>query len=101
MPLANAPDRYVSFKGIDFEGNTQKVIDMLRPHLDNPENDNPFYGKLSEYLDRVEQGLPINGKKMDKLFFIHCYMNNLRDIFENVGDNEGLQMLEKVEQECC
>lgn len=101
MTSSEKPDRYKSFKGIDFEGNTQLVIDMLRRHIDNPQSGNLFYEKLSEYLDRVENGVPINGKHMDKLFFIHCYMNNLRDIFENEGDEEGLQILEKVERECC
>jgi len=101
MSATKEPDRYVSFKGIDFEGNTQRVVDLLQRHLDNPESDNPFYRKLSEYLDRVEKGVPVNGKHMDKLFFIHCYMNNILEVFEDAGDEEGVRMLAKVERECC
>ena len=34
---AEKPDRYVSFKGIDCDGNARRLIACLRRHIDDPE----------------------------------------------------------------
>ena len=40
------PDRYLSFKGIYEEENTQELIRMLRVHIDDPDKTNAFWEKF-------------------------------------------------------
>ena len=101
MENSTAPDRYVTFKNIDCEGNTNRLINMLRSHIDQPQQGNPFWEKMTGLLDRITQGIPVNGIRMDYLFFIHSYINNIRDIFEQQGDEEALELLERIERESC
>jgi len=101
METLTTPDRYKSFRGIDSEGNPRRLIAMLRRHIDTPRNSNPFWIKMGELLDRIAAGELINGIRMDNLFFIHSYINNLRDLFEEVEDHQAIQLLEQIERECC
>ena len=36
-------DRYVSFAGIDCDGNSRRVIEVLLRHLENPTNRNAYW----------------------------------------------------------
>jgi len=101
MENPSGPDRYKSFKDIDCEGNSTRLIDMLRAHIDGPQKGNPFWIKMGELLDRIAQGIPVNGIRMNNLFFIHSYINNIRDLLEQQEDEEALALLEQVERECC
>jgi len=94
-------DRYVSFLGIDCEGNSRKLMAMLRRHIDDPAKSNPFWEKFREKLSRV--GLPDanGGRCLDELFLIHTYINNLYEIFEEYEDEEALALLGCIERECC
>ncbi len=96
-----APDRYVSFKGIDCVGNSKRLMEMLRQHIDQPERSNPFWEKFKERLDQIGTPLGSGGRACDELFLIHTYINNLYEIFEEYEDVEALELLEKIERECC
>ncbi len=39
--------------------------------------------------------------KHDDLFFVSAQMNNLYSFFEELDNQEALQLLWKLEQECC
>lgn len=101
MDTLCSPDRYKSFQGIDCEGNTRRLIAMLRRYIDDPGNHDPFSQKLGDLLDRIAAGELINGIRMDYLFFIHSYINNLRDLFDQYRDDQAMQLLEQIERECC
>ena len=93
-------DRYVTYKDIDCEGNSKKLMAMLRRHIDDPEKSNPFWEKFKERLALV--GVPQeDGRQIDEIFLIHNYINNLYEIFEEYDDQEALALLDRVEQECC
>jgi len=101
MYCKTSPDRHKSFHGIDCEGNTTRLIKMLRVHIDDPGKCDQFWEKMKNLLDHIDQGIPINGIRMDKLFFIHSYINNIHDLFEQQGDEVALQLLDRIERECC
>jgi len=91
------PDRYLSFKGIDEEKNTQEFIRMLRVHINDPDKTNAFWEKYKLMLADSESGK--SGK--DYLFLIHSYINVLRDYLEEMEDDAALTLLEKIEVESC
>lgn len=94
-------DRYVSFKDINCEGNSKRLMYLLRRHIEDPEKGNPFWDKFKEKLDLVGQPAQTSGRELDELFLIHTYINNLYEIFETYDDQPALELLEQIERECC
>ena len=93
-------DRYVSFNGIESDANAKRVIELLRRHIDTPEVNNPFWDRFRDKLDGIYSGTG-DGRRLDELFLIHSYTNNIRDVFEERGDAAALLMLQQVEEESC
>ena len=94
-------DRYVSFKNIDCEGNSKRLMAMLRRHIDDPEKCDPFWDRFKEKLARAGNPEGNGGRVLDELFLIHTCINNLYEIFETYDDAEALALLEQIERECC
>lgn len=97
----NRPDRYVSFAGIDADGNSRRLIKMLLRHIDDPQKSNRFWELFREKLAKV--GLPEenSGRLLDELYLIHANINNIRELFEDYEDLEALELLEQIENESC
>lgn len=93
-PVAET-DRYVSFVGIDCDGQALRFIDMLRPYMDDPAKSNAFWVRFAEKLN------PQSGPSHDELFLIHAHINILRDQLEAADDVKALLLLDKIESECC
>lgn len=88
-------DRYVSFEGIDCDGNAQQIMTYIDHHLTYPERNNAFW----EYFCQKRAGG--SGPKPDNLFLIHSNINQIRELFETWDDQPALILLEQVEEECC
>lgn len=99
--MANQPDRYVSFRDIDCAGNSQRLMEMLLRHLEDPDKSNPFWEKFKDKLAQADQPLLNHGPCLDHLFLIHTYINNLSEFFEQYLDTEALALLDQIERECC
>jgi len=94
-------DRYVTFKGIDGEGNSRRLLELLRGYIDDPATSNPFWEKFRAGLDRAAS-LPSGcGNRRDELLLVHSYINNIRELFEAHDDREALDLLQQVEEESC
>ncbi|HEY6874278.1 MAG TPA: N(2)-fixation sustaining protein CowN [Geobacteraceae bacterium] len=93
-------DRYVTFKGIDGDGNAQRLVAMLRRYIGDPAHANPFWDKFKEKLALAAPGAN-NGRRLDELFLVHSYINNIRELFEDQGDREALALLHQIELESC
>lgn len=91
----NTRDRYVTFEGLDCDGNAAKVVEAIRNHIVDP----AAAGKWSEYFHAKFGEQERLG--VDDLFFVGSQMNNLFTFFEELGDKESLDLLYQVEQECC
>jgi len=99
--MPDKKDRYVTYLNIDCEGNSKKLMEMLRRHIDVPEKSNPFWEKFKEKLAQVGNAQINHGRCLDELFLIHTYINNLYEIFEEYEDEEALALLNQIERECC
>lgn len=101
MQRENKPDRYLSFAGIEGDKNSRELMALLRRHIDDPEKSDPFWERFKEKLARVEKPEANGGRCLDELFLIHSYLNNIRDLFEEYGDEAGMTLLERIELESC
>lgn len=89
-------DRYISFEGIDCDGNAVRLMALLDEQLKKPGRLNAFW----EYFNRKRAGIT-PGPKMDDLYLIHSNINQFREFFEAWQDEEALTLLHKLEEECC
>ena len=97
----DSTDRYLSYLNIDCAGNSKKLMTLLRRHIDDPSKSNLFWEKFKEKLALVGKPQDNNGHCIDELFLIHTYINNLYEIFEEFADSEALELLDRIERECC
>lgn len=88
-------DRYISFCNIACDENSDKLIAMLNKHLD-AKHGNP---KWQEYfhLKCLEQ----KNMQRDNLNLIGNQTNPLYEYFTECADQEALDLLYQIEQECC
>lgn len=94
-PAPSTTDRYVTFDGIDCDGNAKILMSMIRNHIDDPEKTNKFW----EYFKNKAEGG--SGPKPDDLFLIHSNLNQIRELFELHEDEAALKLLDIIEVECC
>lgn len=94
-------DRYVTFRGIDGDGNSRRLVVMLRHHIDDPDKSNPFWEKFKEKLALAGSAAGNGGRQLDELFLVHSYINNIRELFEQYGDEQALALLDQIEAESC
>jgi hypothetical protein len=92
---SKANDRYVSFNGIDCNGNASRVMALIERNMANSEKSGPFW----DYFMAKRQ--PRSGPPPDDLFLVHCHLNQIREFFEERADAEALALLSKLEEECC
>lgn len=97
----NNTDRYVTYSNIDCVGNSKKLMLMLRQHIDSPEKSNAFWEKFKGMLDQIDKPQENHGRRIDEIFLIHTYINNLYEIFEEYADDPALKLLDQIERECC
>jgi hypothetical protein len=88
-------DRYVSFTGIDCNGNASRVMAMIERNLPHSGTSRPFW----EYF--MAKRKPRSGPPPDDLFLVHSHLNQIREFFEERADEEALTLLFKLEEECC
>lgn len=88
-------DRYISFEGIDCNGNATRVMELIERNLAAAPQSAPFW----EYF--MAKRKPRSGPPPDDLFLVHCHINQIRELFEERADAEALAFLLRVEEECC
>ncbi len=95
MSTETIRDRYVTFDGLDCNGNASRVVDTIRHYITNPGGSTQwaeyFQAKLIE-----KQRLAV-----DDLFFVGSQLNNIYAMFEELNDKSAHELLYQVEQECC
>ena len=89
------PDRYVSFQDIDCDGNARRVMACIDRHLSIPGHSTLFW----EYFMKKRAGG--SAPRPDDLFLLHSNINQVRELFETWDDDESLQLLVQLEEECC
>lgn len=93
-PCTQTTDRYVSFKGIDCAGNARAIMTRIEHHM--------THGHGSAFWDYfMNKRNAHSGPKPDDLFLIHSNLNQVRELFEEAEDEEALELLFRLEEECC
>lgn len=88
-------DRYLSFNGIDCNGNARRVMELIEKHLAESEQDELFW----KYF--INKRTPRSGPPPDDLFLVHSHINQIRELFESTADEQALALLFLLEEECC
>jgi hypothetical protein len=88
-------DRYISFEGIDCDENAERLMTCIERQIELPERSNAFW----DYFMKKRAGG--SGPKPDALFLIHSNINQVRELFETWQDEEAMELLLKLEEECC
>ena len=99
MPPADhrANDRYVTFEGIDFEGNMEAVLVHLRRYIDDPAFANPFWDRFRQRLADAEAAeQPV----ADRLLLMHAHVYYMAELFEDNDDADAIAALRRLEEEC-
>lgn len=93
-PCTQGPDRYISFKGIDCDGNARRMMEML----DRLQTDDADERTLIRLLQ--ERRVTTRGVQCDNLLLLASFVNPIRELFENHRDDAALALLEQLEAEC-
>lgn len=88
-------DRYVSFVGIDCDGNARRVMEFIQRNVTAAPQHKPFW----DYF--MSKRAPPSGLAPDDLFLVHCHINQIRELFEECNDTEAIELLLRLEEECC
>ncbi|WP_176085786.1 N(2)-fixation sustaining protein CowN [Martelella sp. HB161492] len=85
-------DRYVSFKGADWENRSAAIMAKLEAH--RARETSPFWPYFFQQRDKaLSQGF-------DDLRVLHNYVSTLRELLETLQDDDTLAMLEALEESC-
>lgn len=85
-------DRYVSFKGADWEAKSAAIMTRLESHRDRETS--PFWPYFFKQRERL------NADGLDDLRVLHNYVSTLNELLGSLDDEETLAMLEDLEVTC-
>lgn len=92
----SAPDRYKSFHGIDCEGNSRKLLECVQRHIQAQQKPNVFWKLFQQKIEESE-----DPQKPDALRLICSNVYYIEELLEDCEDEEGLELLQQVETDCC
>ena len=95
----NTTDRYTSFDGINCTGNSLRLVEAIRRHIDDPTKTNKFWEVFKVKLAQAE--LEPEKRKADQLCLLCSHVCYLDELFEEHDDKEGMELLRLLEVECC
>ena len=85
-------DRYRTFKGIDFDGQANRMLERIDSHT--REANDLFWTYFNKRRNATE------GARVDDLLLLASFVNQIRELFEDRGDELGLAWLDQLENEC-
>ncbi|MEE1673217.1 N(2)-fixation sustaining protein CowN [Agarivorans aestuarii] len=93
--LETSGDRYISFCNIQCDENADKFMAILIQHL-KAKHGNPLWQDY--FWQKIEEQQRI---QRDNLHFIGNQTNPLYEYMEECDDQQAIDLLYKIEQECC
>lgn len=93
----NQRDRYVSFNGLDCEGQAERLLARVEMLIARPAVSNLFWQKFAAQVALMRSG---SGPNRDPLYLLHANVYYLRDLLEAHGGAEDLAALDLLEEEC-
>ncbi len=98
MSIAVPPDRYISFNGIDCDGNARIVVEHVLALIDLPAYANCFWDR---FRIRLAEAGKLGARKSDELCLACSHTYYIEELFEAAADEIGLAALRRLEDECC
>lgn len=95
MTLQTDVDRYVSFCGIECDIQAERLMERVTTLINQKKGDNQWH---RYFTYKLEQKAKMNH---DDLFFIGAQMNTLTEFLQSTKDEIALDMLWRIEQQCC
>jgi hypothetical protein len=92
---APALDRYLSFVGLDCDTKARQLVEAMRQAMDSKGRQDPFWDYFAAKLKGEK------GPAHDELYYLHCHLNDLRDLLDRWHESELAALLETLEVECC
>jgi hypothetical protein len=92
VPATPCVDRYRSFKGIDFDGQSDRMMARIQSHTQNTDD------KFWAYFFRRRSAT--KGMRCDDLLLLASFVNPIRELLEERDDEIGLEWLDQLEREC-
>ena len=89
-------DRYITFEGIECDDQARRVLRYMRDCI---ETSREAPSSWSAYFERKLDEITRMGQ--DELFVVGSQVNYIRELFEHHGHREGLDLLDRIEDECC
>ena len=90
--VPSTSDRYLSFKGIDFDGQEQRMMERIALHTEG--SDDAFWAYF--YQRRNAK----SGMRCDDQLLLSSFVNQVRELLEDQDDALGLEWLDQLESEC-
>ena len=90
--VPSTSDRYLSFKGIDFDGQASRMIERITLHTQG--SDDPFWAYFYKRRNAT------TGMRYDDQLLLSSFVNQIRELLEARGDALGLEWLDQLENEC-
>jgi len=90
--VPSTSDRYLSFKGIDFDGQASRMIERITSHTQG--GDDPFWVYFFQRRHAT------TGMRYDDQLLLSSFVNQIRELLEARDDALGLEWLDQLENEC-
>jgi hypothetical protein len=85
-------DRYRSFKGIDFDGQTRRMMERIEHHT--------LAGADRFWTYFHQRRNAVSGPRHDDLLLLASFVSQIRELLEERGDAMALSWLDQLENEC-
>lgn len=85
-------NRYRTFKGIDFDAQSNRMMARIKSHTEG--TDDLFWAYFYKRRNATE------GARLDDLLLLASFVNQIRELFEAHDDALGLTWLDQLENEC-
>lgn len=88
-------DRYISFQGLDCDGQAERLLARIEMLIARPAVSNLFWQKFAAQIAAMR-----SGEGADPLYLLHANVYYLRDLLEAHGGSADLLALDLLEEEC-
>ncbi|MFM2480485.1 N(2)-fixation sustaining protein CowN [Celerinatantimonas sp. YJH-8] len=88
-------DRYQSFCGIECDKKADELIGRLKSQLAELASEHPWRSYFEQKFAEQQK------HHQDNLYYIGSQVNALYSYFEEIDDEEGIELLSFIEEQCC
>ncbi len=96
MPCTSGKtDRYISFDGIACDDHARRIVLAIRDCIGDVSRPSHWHSYFETKLTEAKQ------RSQDELYFVGSQVNAIRELFEEHGREDALELLDRIEDECC